>query len=95
MSDMILYEKTENTQVKYVGFVGASNTRFDLVIIQSTHFYGKHIVVSILTGKTAILGKEELESEYLAHAFDLTEDAANDLGSFLSRIVPPSITPND
>lgn len=84
----ILYEDAETTSVKYVAFIGDSNTRFDLALINSDRFYGKLIVINILSGITAIIGKDDLEEPgYIEDTFKLNEEAANDLIEYLSNFV--------
>lgn len=81
----ILYEETVTSKIKYISFIGASNRRFDLAIINTEHFYGKRLVIEILSGKTVILGKEDLEDPgFLGDAFGLSEKEGNDLYEFLS-----------
>ncbi len=78
-----LYDDTEQTRTRFVSFVGRSN-RFDLAIVRSDRFYGKSLVISIQNGRCAIIGQDDLEEEgYIAYAFDLNEDEAQELTEFL------------
>ena len=80
----ILYEDTETTEIKYISFIGESNAKFDLAIISTDRFYGKRIVFNIQSGKTAIIGRDDLEEPgYLEHAYQLSEDEAKDLYEYL------------
>jgi hypothetical protein len=82
-----LYDDTENTKMRFVSFMG-EHSRFDLAIISSERYYGKHIVMDIQGSRFAIIGPDDLEEEgYLEHAFQLTEEDAEELSSFLSEIV--------
>lgn len=80
----ILYEETENTNIKYISFIGESNKRFDLAIIHTDRFFGKKIIYDIQVGRSAIIGKEDLEDiHYLEETFRLTEEEAKDLFEYL------------
>ena len=87
MNDMmILYEETETSNIKYISFIGSSNTRFDLAIIQTDRFFGKQLVILIQSGRTAIIGRDDLEDpDYLQEAFRLTEEETKDLNEYLSQ----------
>ncbi len=87
MSDnMVLYEETETSDIKYISFIGESNTRFDLAIIITDRFFGKSLVVNIQSGRTAIIGSDDLEEpDYIQEAFQLSEEEAKDLYEYLSR----------
>lgn len=84
----ILYEDSETTKIRYTSFIGSSNTRFDLAVINTDRFYGKVLVIDILGGRTVIIGRDDLaEPGYLEESFKINEDAANDLYDFLSNFV--------
>lgn len=83
----IFYDETELTKTRYVGFFG-EHRRFDLAIVQTERFYGKMLVMDIQSGRSAILGPDDLEEEgYLAYVFDLNEQEEEELHSFLSQII--------
>lgn len=82
-----LYDDTVDTKTRFVSFMG-ENSRYDLAIIQSDKYYGKHIVLNILGNRFAIIGPDDLEEEgYLEHAFNISEEEAEELKSFLEEIV--------
>ncbi|MBB6445018.1 SAV0927 family protein [Bacillus benzoevorans] len=82
-----LYDESENTKTRFISFMGESN-RFDLAIITSERYYGKKLVLDIQRGRFAIIGHDDLEEEgYLEHAFQINEEDAKELTSFLSEIV--------
>ncbi|MCF8564507.1 DUF3055 domain-containing protein [Alicyclobacillus tolerans] len=87
MSDsFLLYDETEETKTRYVGFVG-NHDRYDLAIVTTAHFYGKKLVCVIQSGRTAILGREDAENVgYLMDAFNISdhEDAA-EFSEFLTQ----------
>ncbi|QSO53898.1 DUF3055 domain-containing protein [Alicyclobacillus curvatus] len=85
MEDWILYDDTEHTSTRYVGYAG-EHSRFDLAITTTAHFYGKTLVTLIQTGRTAILSQDEAaDVGYLMHAFNVTKDEeATELSEFLT-----------
>lgn len=84
----ILYEDSETTKIRYISFIGSSNTRFDLAVINTDRFYGKVLVIDILGGRTVIIGRDDLaEPGYLEESFKINEEEANDLYDFLSNFV--------
>lgn len=82
-----LYDDTEDTKTRYVSFLG-ENQRFDLAIIQTSRYYGKSIVLDIQGSKYAIIGQDDLDEEgYLEYAYNLSEEDADELRSFLRQLV--------
>ena len=82
-----LYDDTEETKTRYVSFVG-ENQRFDLAIMQTGRYYGKSIVMDIQGSRFAILGQDDLDEEgYLEFAYNLSEEDAEELRSFLRPIL--------
>ncbi|GAM14372.1 DUF3055 domain-containing protein [Mesobacillus selenatarsenatis] len=82
-----LYDETEETKTRYVSFVG-ENQRFDLAIMQTGRYYGKSIVMDIQGSRFAILGQDDLAEEgYLEFAYNLSEEDAEELRSFLQPIL--------
>ncbi len=62
--------------------------RFDLAILQTDRHYGKAIVLDILSHRFAIIGSDDLdEPGYLEHIYDLDEENAEELRSFLREII--------
>ncbi|WP_369406113.1 DUF3055 domain-containing protein [Alicyclobacillus kakegawensis] len=85
-SGMVLYDETEATTTRYVGVVGQYE-RYDLAITSTGHFYGKSLVTSISSGRTAILGTDDLVNiPYLMQVFALTDErAAQELSELLQE----------
>jgi hypothetical protein len=82
-----LYDELVNTKTRFVSFMG-ENTRFDLAIIQSDRYYGKHIVLDIQGSRFAIIGPDDLKEEgYLEYAFQLSEEDAEELRSFFMELI--------
>jgi hypothetical protein len=81
-----LYDDTEETRTRFISFVG--NQRFDLAIVKSARYYGKQLVLDLQGSRFAIIGPDDLEEEgYIEHAFQLNEEDAEELKSFLAEIV--------
>ncbi|MFS0780314.1 DUF3055 domain-containing protein [Bacillus sp. 1P06AnD] len=82
-----LYDYKELTNSRFVSFMGESQ-RFDLAIISSERFFGKQLVLDMQSNAFAIIGQDDLEEEgYLEHVFNLTEEQAKELRSFLEQII--------
>jgi hypothetical protein len=83
-----LYDTTEQTSTRFVCFLGESMRRFDLAIMTTNRYYGKKIVIDLQSGRSAIIGPDDLEEEgYLEYAYKLTEEEAAELRTFLEQIV--------
>lgn len=82
-----LYDDTENTKTRFISFVG-ENQRYDLAITQTNRHYGKSLVLDMQGNRFAIIGQDDLEEDgYLEFAFQLNEEDAEELRSFLAEIV--------
>jgi len=85
-----LYDVREETTTRFVCILGKTLRRFDLAIMTTNHFYGKIIVIDLQSGRSAIIGPDDLEEEgYLEYAYQLTEAEADELRTFLRDIVGP------
>lgn len=83
MSDM-----TEETTTRFVTFITPNLKRFDLAIMTTSRFYGKKLITDLQSGRTAIVGQDDLEQEgYLEFTYKLTEEEAADLSQFLELVV--------
>ncbi|HEY2420461.1 MAG TPA: DUF3055 domain-containing protein [Neobacillus sp.] len=82
-----LYDDKEDTKTRFVSFVG-ENQRFDLAITQTDRHFGKHLVLDMQGNRFAIIGQDDLQEEgYLEYAFQLNEEDAEELRSFLYELV--------
>jgi formamidopyrimidine-DNA glycosylase len=82
-----LYDDTENTRTRFVSFVG-ENQRYDLAIVQSDRHYGKYLLLNMQGNRYAIVGPDDLAEEgYLEYAFQISEEEAEELKSFLMEIM--------
>ena len=83
-----LSDSTEQTSTRFITFITPGMKRFDLAIMTTNRFYGKKLVTDMQSGKTAILGQDDLEEEgYLQHVYQLDDEEAAELGAFLSLVV--------
>jgi len=90
MSDFdFLYDHSEETTTRFVCFIGnESMHRFDLAIMTTTRYYGKKLVIDLQTGRTAVMGPDDLAEEgYLEYAFKINEEEAQELTAFLSQVI--------
>lgn len=82
-----LYDETVETKTRFVSFMG-EHQRFDLAIIQSDRYFGKHLVLDIQSNRFAIIGADDLkEPGYLEFAYKLNEEDASELRDFLGQLV--------
>jgi hypothetical protein len=82
-----LYDDTEDTKTRFVSFVG-DNQRFDLAIVKTDRHFGKSLVLDIQGNRFAIIGEDDLKEEgYLEYAFQLNEEDAEELRSFLLELI--------
>ena len=85
-----LADTTEQTTTRFVCFITPSMKRFDLAITTTGHFYGKKMVTDLQSGRTALIGPDDLEEEgYLQFAYKLTDEEAAELHEFLLQVVGP------
>lgn len=79
-----LSDTTEQTSTRFVCFITPGLRRFDLAITMTNHFYGKQMVTDIQSGRTALIGPDDLELDgYLEYVYNLSEDEARELRNFL------------
>lgn len=82
-----LYDEMEDTKTRFVSFMGEKQ-RFDLAITMSSRYYGKLLVLNVLSNRFAIIGNDDLEEPgYLEEVFNIDRDDAEELRSFLHEIV--------
>ena len=70
-----------------ISFVGKTN-RFDLAITLTDRFYGKMLVLNLQSNRFAIIGEDDLEEPgYLEYVYQISEEEANELRSFLYQMI--------
>ncbi len=83
-----LYDLKEKTTTRFVSFIGESMFRFDLAIVTTQNFYGKKLVIDMQSSRSAVIGPDDLaEDGYLAHAFKITDEQADELFQFLIDVI--------
>ncbi|MCG1010104.1 DUF3055 domain-containing protein [Salinicoccus sp. ID82-1] len=87
MIDFFLYDESEDTNTRYVSFVG-EHARYDLAIIQTDRYFGKSLVLNTQSSRFGIIGSDDLEEEgYIAHILGLSDEEAAEVEAFLSEII--------
>jgi hypothetical protein len=87
MERFFLYDDVEDTKTRFVSFTG-QKIRYDLAIMQSSRFFGKVLVLDMQMNRLAIIGPDDLdEPGYLEHAFNKTEEEADDLREYLTELL--------
>lgn len=83
-----LSDSTEQTSTRFVTFIGPSLQRYDLAVTTTNRFYGKKLVTDLQNGRTAILASDDLDEKgYIEHIFNLNEEEASELRSFLYQVI--------
>jgi len=83
-----LSDSTEQTQTRFVTFISPNFHRFDLAILTTNRFYGKKLVTDMQSGRSGVLGPDDLEEEgVLENVFRIDEEQAADLAQFLAMVL--------
>jgi hypothetical protein len=83
-----LSDSTEQTSTRFVTFVTPNLARFDLAITTTNRFYGKKLVVDMQSGRSGVLGPDDLEEEgVLESVFKISETEAAELAQFLVLVL--------
>lgn len=79
-----LYDNTEHTTTRFVGFLGAHG-RYDVAFTTTSQFYGKKLVCAIQTGRNAVLDESDAANiPYIMRTFALSnEDEGTEFSEFL------------
>ncbi|WP_072709803.1 DUF3055 domain-containing protein [Lacicoccus alkaliphilus] len=87
MIDFFLYDDTEDTYSRYVGFAG-DHGRYDLAIIHTGRFFGKALVLNTQSSRFGIIGTDDLNEEgYVAHILGLTPEQGGEVEEFLKDVI--------
>ncbi|MGM9986668.1 MAG: DUF3055 domain-containing protein [Bacillaceae bacterium] len=83
-----LYNESENANVRFIGFM-TNDVRYDYGIIYTSMFYGKTLVVCIQTGRSCLLGPDDMFNiEYIQEIFKITStEEAKSLAEALSGLL--------
>ena len=83
-----LSDSTEQTSTRFVTFISPNFHRFDLAILSTNRFYGKKLVSDMQSGRSGVLGPDDLEEEgVLENIFRIDEEQAADLAQFLAMVL--------
>jgi hypothetical protein len=83
-----LSDSTEQTSTRFVTFVTPGMKRFDLAILTTNRFYGKKLVTDMQSGRSGVLGPDDLEEEgVLESIFKINEEEASELAQFLVLVL--------
>lgn len=83
-----LSDTTEQTSTRFVTFVTPKLNRFDLAIVTTNRFYGKKLVIDMQSGRSGVLGPDDLEEEgVLESVFRIDEEQASELAQFLYLVL--------
>ena len=81
-------DSSEETTTRFITFITPGMKRFDLAITTTSRFDGKKLVTDLQSGKTAILGPDDLDEEgYLAYTYKISEEEAEELKQFLYFVI--------
>jgi Protein of unknown function (DUF3055) len=82
-----LYDETNETKTRFVSFM-SEEQRHDFALLYSDHYYGKTVVLDILSNRFAIIGHDDLnEPGYIEHAFQTDEKVAEEITDFLREVI--------
>jgi Protein of unknown function (DUF3055) len=81
---LLLYDNTEQTSTRFIGFFGVYG-RYDVAVITTGQFYGKKLVCNVQTGRSAILDEADASNvPYLMKTFALdTAEEGTEFSEFL------------
>jgi len=83
-----LSDSTEQTSTRFVTFISPHFHRFDLAIVTTNRFYGKKLVIDMQSGRSGILGPDDLEEDgVLENTFRIDAEQAADLAQFLVLVL--------
>ncbi|GAB7387696.1 DUF3055 domain-containing protein [Bacillaceae bacterium] len=84
-----LYDESETTKVRFVGFV-SDKARYDFGIVYTRQFFGKPLVICMQTGRSTLLCSEEAANvDYLQKIFQINDQKeAEQLSYFFQKHLP-------
>jgi hypothetical protein len=84
-----LYDQSENVNVQFVGFT-TEDKRYDFGIVYTNKFFGKPLVICMQTGRSTLLGPEEVNNvEHIKLVFRIqTLAEAEELALNLKEMLP-------
>lgn len=95
MIDFFMYDDTEDSSTRFVGFVGDEN-RYDLAVMTTTRFFGKSLVLNMQNNKFGIFGTDDLKEEgFTAYALGLSDAEGKEVEEFLKEVISGSLDVGD
>ncbi|MCK2156773.1 MULTISPECIES: DUF3055 domain-containing protein [Exiguobacterium] len=83
-----LYHVSETDKVRFIG-VTTEQARYDFGVIFTKQFFGKMLVVSLTSGRAALLDHADvLDSEALHRLLGIDAIDAETVGEFLATLLP-------
>lgn len=83
-----LYHVSEMDKVRFIG-VTTDHARYDFGVIFTGQFFGKMLVVSLSSGRAALLDHEDvLDADVLHRILDVDPIDAGAIGDFLGTLLP-------
>ena len=87
MENFLLYDDTTETKTRFISFAGEYG-RYDFCIIYSDRFFGKVILLNMLSNRFAIIGQDDLMEEgFLEKNFQVSAEEATKLKDFLQDFI--------
>lgn len=83
----ILYDDISETKTRFISFIGEIG-RYDLCLLYSDRFFGKVVVLNMLSNQFGIIGDDDLSEEgFLERSFQIDTNGANELREFLRELI--------
>ena len=83
-----LYHVSEVDKVRFIG-VTTDHARYEFGVIFTGHFFGKMLVVSLSSGRAALLDHEDvLDDDGLHRLLDVDPIDTSAVGDFLATLLP-------
>ncbi len=87
METNVIYDDQQSLQTRFISFIG-EHDRYDLCCIYSDRFFGKTLVLNMLSNQFAIIGRDDLDEEgFLQTAFRISPEAASELRDLIAEII--------
>lgn len=83
----LLYDDITETKTRFISFAG-EHGRYDLCLVYSNRFFGKVVVLNMLSSRFAIIGQDDLEEEgFLEDTYQIATNEADELKGFLTDLI--------
>lgn len=83
----LLYDDRLETKTRFISFEGEFG-RYDFCLIYSDRFFGKTLLLNMLSNRYAIVGEDDLSEEgFLENSFQMGLDEATELKEYLKDLL--------